>query len=310
MKLSVEKKDTTFNRTPIGEANVATVIPVRNRAKFIARALDSVTSQTYPSAEIVVVDDASTDDTPNIVAILARETQNIKLVTLQQNVGAAEARNIGVRHATTDLVAFLNSDDIWYREKLEKQVHEFQIDKNVVAVFSGSRVIYSDRTFSHIPAPDVTLADLYYSNKLSTTSSALISRQAFLEVGGFDRLLPSCQDWDLFIRLAEIGKIRVVQEELIEFLNHNEERISNNRASILAGHEMVRNRIYDRVSDPALLRKIRGSHHSTLADIFSSHIFEPRLAARHALMGIALARSAASVRILARVIKRSALSAK
>ena len=307
MGLSEEKADPTYTGTPPETISVATVIPVRNRAKFVVRALNSVISQTYPSTEIIVVDDASSDDTPEIVRGIAREVPNIRLVTLQRNVGASEARNIGVQHASSDLIAFLDSDDIWYPDKLKKQIAEFLIRKKVVAVFSGSRVIYPDRSFSHIPPGNITVTDLYYSNKLSTTSSALISRSALLRVGGFDRQLPSCEDWDLFIRLAEIGEIRVVQEELIEFLNHSETRLSNTKSGILVGHEMVHNRIYDRISDPALLRKVRGSHHSTLADHFSSLIFEPRRAAKHAIMGVAMARSFQSVRILARVIKNTAL---
>lgn len=285
--------------------NITTVIPVRNRIKFIGRALGSVAAQTFPSNEIIVVDDASTDGTRDFVAKLAKTSSNIKFIPLEKNVGAAEARNIGVRHATGDLIAFLDSDDAWYPEKLEKQVEEFESTAGVVAVFCGSRVVYSDRSFCHMPAADVTLTDLFYSNAVSTTSSALISKKAFVEVGGFDSLLPSCQDWDLFIRLAEIGKIRVVQQELIEFLNHDEGRISRNRANILTGHETVRGRIYDRISDPTMLRKVRGSHECTLADIFSSLIYEPGRAAKHALLGIALAPSAQSLRILARVIKRA-----
>ncbi len=285
--------------------NVATVIPVRNRAQYIARALNSVASQTFQSAEIIVVNDASTDRTPEIVMKVAGEIPNIKLITLDQNVGAAEARNVGVRHARSDLIAFLDSDDVWYPKKLEKQIAEFQSDGNVVAVFSGSHVIYKDRSFTHIPIDNITLTDLYRANNLSTTSSAVIRKAALEEVGGFDRTLPSCEDWDLFIRLAEIGKIRVVQEQLIEFLNHEDERISNNKAGLLAGDEIVRNRIYDRISDPILLRKVRSSHQCTLADTFSSLIFEPRRAAKHALMGIALSPSAESFRIMGRVIKRT-----
>ena len=254
-----------------------------------------------------MVDDASTDGTADIVRSLAKEIPNIHLITLQKNVGAAEARNIGIRHAQSDLIAFLDSDDTWYPEKLGKQINEFKCDASVVAVFSGSRVIYSDRSFSQIPSADVTLTDLYCSNKLSTTSSALISKKALAEVGGFDPTLPSCQDWDLFIRLAEIGKIRVVQEDLVEFWNHDAERISNNKQSILSGHKIVRNRIYDRISDPTLLRKVRGSHECTLADIFSSLIFEPHRAIKHAITGIALAPSVESFRILARVIRRAAV---
>ena len=284
--------------------NVATVIPVRNRAKYIARALNSVASQTYQSAEIIVVDDGSTDGTPDIVSGLAKQIPNIHLIKLQQNVGAAEARNVGIRQARSDFIAFLDSDDTWYPAKIEKQVREFGYDDQVIAVFSGSRVIYNDHSFSYIPAADVTLVDLYYSNKLGTTSSAMISKKALIKVGGFDSTLPSCQDWDLFIRLAEIGKIRVVQEELIEFLNHDDERISRDKISVVSGHAIVQDRIYHRISDPILLRKVRGSHQCTLADIFSSLIFEPGRATKHAFMGVALAPSAQSFGILASVIKR------
>jgi len=285
--------------------NITTVIPVRNRIKFIARALESVHAQTHQPAEIIVVDDASTDGTTNFLMEQTKQTTNLKVIALEQNIGAAEARNIGIRHAKGDLIAFLDSDDAWYPQKLEKQIAEFRLDDSVIAVFSGSRVVYSDHSFSHIPAPEVTLTDLFYSNALSTTSSALISKNALVQVGGFDRSLPSCQDWDLFIRLAEIGKIRVVQEELIEFLNHDEGRISRNKSGMLTGHEIVRGRIYRRISDPTMLRRVRGSHECTLADIFSSLIFEPSRAAKHALRGIALARSTQSVRILARVIRRT-----
>lgn len=284
--------------------SVATVIPVRNRAKYIGRALNSVASQTYQSAEIIVVDDVSTDGTPDIVSGLAKEIPNIHLITLQKNVGAAEARNVGIRQAKSDLIAFLDSDDAWYPTKIEKQINEFRRDDQVIAAFSGSRVIYSDGSFTHIPAAEVTLTDLYYSNKLSTTSSALISKKALLEVGGFDPTLPSSEDWELFIRLAEIGKICVVQEELIEFLNHEGDRISNNKVGLLTGDEIVRNKIYSRISDPTLLRRVRSSHQCTLADIFSSLIYEPGRATKHALMGIVLAPSAQSFRILARVAKR------
>ncbi len=287
--------------------SVATIIPVRNRAKFIARALKSVASQTYRSAEIIVVNDASTDETSVAIMNLAEEIPNINLIDLQQNVGAAEARNIGVQHAKSDLIAFLDSDDAWRPEKLAKQIDAFKRDEGVVAVFTGSRVIYKNRSFTHIPLANITLADLYCANNLSTTSSAMILKSALEQVGGFDPSLPSCEDWDLFIRLAEIGKIRVVQEELIEFLNHEEERVSNNKSGLLAGDEMVRSRIYARISDPALLRKVKSAHECTLADTFSSLIFEPTRATKHALAGIALSPSVQSFRILARVIKRTML---
>ena len=236
--------------------NVATVIPVRNRAKYIARALNSVASQTYQSAEIIVVDDASTDGTPDIVSGLAKQIPNIHLIKIQQNVGAGEARNVGIRQARSDLIAFLDFDDMWYPSKIEKQVREFEYDDQVIAVFSGSRVIYNDRSFSHVP-----IAGCYAGGPLlfQQIEYHFVGRdfEKSIDKGWGVRLtLPSCQDWDLFIRLAEIGKIRVVQEELIEFLNHDDERISRDKISVVTGHGIVRDRIYRRISDPILLRQV------------------------------------------------------
>lgn len=291
------------------DLSVAAVMPVRNRAKFIGRALDSILAQTHLVAEIIVVDDASTDATPDIVEALARADARVKVVRLETNVGAAAARNIGVQAANSTLIGFLDSDDIWYSTKLEKQLLEFKGHPDVVAAFTGSHVIYSDRTFSHMPKPETTLTDLYASNCLSTTSSALVTKAAFEAVGGFDPALPSCQDWDLFLRLAERGRIRTVQEDLIEFLNHDEERISRNKTAVLAGHEIVRNRIYERVTDQRLLRRIRSSHNCTLADMFSSLMFEPGRAVGHALTALALSPSRQSFRMCGRVAKRLARSA-
>ena len=78
---------------------VSTVIPVCNREQFVVKAIDSVASQTYPSTEIIVVDDASTDDTPRTVESLCRTFNNLSLIRLPKNVGAALARNIGARAA-------------------------------------------------------------------------------------------------------------------------------------------------------------------------------------------------------------------
>jgi glycosyltransferase involved in cell wall biosynthesis len=284
--------------------NVTAVIPVRNRADLISRALESVASQTYPAEEIIVVDDASTDGTSDIVMNLAKTINNLRLITLKENVGAAEARNVGIQQAKGDLIAFLDSDDRWYPEKLEKQLNEFRSDDDVVAVFSGSVVINDDSSFRYTPRSDITPIILYHSNALGTLSSAVISKKALVQIGGFDRLLPSCQDWDLYIRLARLGKFRVVQQALIEYSDVTNDRISRNKSSVFIGHNIVYKKIYNEISDPALLKSVRGSHECIMADYFSYNIFEPGSAIKHSLKGLALAPSLKSLRIFARVIKR------
>ena len=285
---------------------VSTVIPVRNRPQLIVRALESVTSQTYPPAEVIVVDDASTDETPHIVDNLAKKCGNLALIRLTENVGAAKARNIGAKVAKGEFLAFLDSDDKWYPEKLEKQINEFRTNRNIVAVLCGIRTTTANSSTRFIPPADVPLKALYRSNDTVGCSAVMVLKEAFTQVGGFDVSLPSCQDWDLYIRLAEIGKIRTVQEELMEYVGHSGERITNNMSQVICGHNIVFNKIYKKVSNPILIRIIRGSHECILAECYASD--DPRRAFGHGLRALALAPSINKLRIFGEVAKLAVLA--
>jgi glycosyltransferase involved in cell wall biosynthesis len=286
--------------------SITAVIPVRNRERLIARAIESVAAQNLAVDEIIVVDDASSDRTVEVVGGFAKSLKNLTLVSLKENVGAARARNIAVKIARGDLIAFLDSDDVWYADKLSKQVKEFDANEDIVSVFCGV-VMVSPRGHRHryIPKRDVTLDDLYHSNCFATMSGALIAKGALLGVGGLDESLPSCQDWELFIRLGERGKLAIVQEELVEFWRHKGDRISRNKLSVLAGHKAVFERIYARISDPRLKRRVRASHERRLADIFSGDCVEPFRAIEHSCRGLLLAPSLEGLNNLRTVIQSS-----
>jgi len=287
---------------------ITVVIPVHNRAQLIARAITSVVSQTLPAHEIVVIDDGSTDHTAEVVNDLTKSLSNLRLIPLKENVGAAEARNIGIEKARGDLIAFLDSDDVWYPEKLNKQVKEFKASKNIVAVFCGLVATNSGtgRCSYHIPKPKIDLVDLYHGNLLTTMSCALISKKTLLDIGGFDVSLPPCEDWDLFIRLAEVGKISVVQETLVEQPMHQGPRISRDKQRVLAGFDAVFDKIYARISDPHLMKRVRGSYEMRMADIYSSdYCCEPVRAMWHVCKGLLLAPSRGSLRSVRRVAKAS-----
>ena len=106
---------------------VSVIIPNYNYADYIGLAIDSVLAQTYPNVEIVVVDDGSKDDS---IEILAAYDGRIKLI-LQQNQGVSVARNTGAANSSGELLAFLDADDVWRPEKLEKQVHAIANDEDV-----------------------------------------------------------------------------------------------------------------------------------------------------------------------------------
>jgi glycosyltransferase involved in cell wall biosynthesis len=272
---------------------ITVVIPVRNRERLVARAIESVAAQTLPPDEIIVVDDASTDRTIDVVESFSKSLKTLKLISLTKNVGAAQARNIAVKNAKSDLIAFLESDDVWYAEKLSRQVTEFDANKNVVAAFCGVVIITPGTEYRHhyIPKPEITLNDLYHSSLLVTMSCALVRRKALLDAGGFDETLRNCEDWDLFIRLAERGKISVVQEELVEYWRHYGARLTREKLSVLSSHDVVFERIYKRIADPRMKRKVRASHEMRMADIFSTDCFDPFRAIGHSCKSLILAPS-------------------
>jgi glycosyltransferase involved in cell wall biosynthesis len=296
---------------------ISAVIPVRNRETLVARAIESVIAQSLPVDELVVVDDASTDDTARVVEGYADKVRALKLMRLKENVGGAKARNVGIEAAKGDLIAFLDSDDVWYADKLLKQAREFEGRPDRVAAYCGVVMRWGDKEFrfrSIPPNPILTQADLYHASVIVTMSCALVSRQALLEIGGFDASLPSCQDWDLYLRLSDRGSTAVIQEDLVEYWRHTGERISRNRQSVLAGHEAVFGKIYGRISDPALKRDVRASHEMRLADIFSTDCFEPLRAIRHACKGLMLGPSRDRAwrfrSVMTHVVKNSLLPAR
>lgn len=273
---------------------ISVVIPVHNRERLIARAIESAVAQTLPADEIVVIDDASTDRTADVVAELAASLSNLTLVALKENVGAARARNVGIERASGDLIAFLDSDDVWIADKLSKQIREFDAGQEVVAVFCGvvtvGAVLGSGRQY--VPKPTICKEDLYHSNVLMTMSSAVIRKKALVDIGGFDKSLPPCEDWDLFIRLAEVGKLLVVQEGLVKQLSHEGPKISRDRERVLASFDAIFEKIYARISDPRVMRRVRASYEMRMADICSTeYCFEPLRAMTHCCRGLLLAPS-------------------
>lgn len=284
---------------------ISVVIPVHNREHLIGRAVESVVCQTLAVDEIIIVDDASTDRTVEVVEALAKSLVNLKLVSLKKNVGAARARNIAIELARGDLIAFLDSDDIWHTDKLAKQVREFDADKNVVAVFCGIVAFFQRTEYRKhiIPPAKATLDDLYHSNSLMTMSCALISKRALTDIGGFDEALATCEDWDLFIRLAEIGNISVVQEALVEQLVHHGARLSRDKQSVLAGYNALFEKIYRRISNPRLKRIVRASYQMRMAEVFSTdYCFDPFQAMGHSLRALLLSPSRENLHSFYRLI--------
>jgi glycosyltransferase involved in cell wall biosynthesis len=290
------------------DAMISVVIPVHNREQLIARAIESVTAQSLAAGEIIVVDDASTDRTAEVVVGIGRGLSTLTLVRLKENVGAAKARNIGIENTRGDLIAFLDSDDVWYPEKLSKQIIAFEEKNDVVAVFCGLVADNPDTGRRHciMPKADVRVEDLYRYNILMTMSCAMVRRSVLSDIGGFDELLPPCEDWDLFIRLAEVGRLSVVQEALVEQPVHDGPRISRERQRVVAAFNTIFEKNYARISDPSLMRKVRASYEMRMADIYSADFcFEPFRAISHSCKALLIRPSPNALNNLRHVMRKS-----
>ncbi|NMG31218.1 glycosyltransferase family 2 protein [Aromatoleum evansii] len=228
---------------------VSVVIPSYNRGHALGACIASVLGQTLEDFEIVVVDDASTDDTRERVAAIG--DARIRYVAHERNRGGAAARNTGVRVARGDFIAFLDSDDGWAPRKLERQIAllgERGPEYGVAYTWfigrdrDGGEVSRSDHSL------DGSVADaLLVANHVGTFSSIVVRRDVFECVGGLDEDLRSCQDWDLSIRLSRVTKICCVEDYLVSYFHNgaDKHRISSNPASLIQGHRRMLDKFAD-----------------------------------------------------------------
>ncbi len=235
-------------KTPL----VSVVIPTFNRAKLIKDALQSVLNQSYRPIEIIVVDDGSSDNTEEVVALWNSEntTADLSLRFVHQtNRGGNVARNTGITEASGSLIAFLDSDDAWHPKKLAKQIPLFD-DPEVGGVYCGvqhmnfdtgaileptNRSYPNGHLFQQILIRDIT----------AQTSAFIIRRSVFDTVGTFDTQLMARQDWDMWIRLAKDHKINCAPEPLVFFREHEGERTASNPKKEIAGYRMIREKYAD-----------------------------------------------------------------
>jgi glycosyltransferase involved in cell wall biosynthesis len=193
----------------MSDLSIVAVIPLYNGARWIEQAIASVLAQTLSPDEFVVVDDGSTDDGPAIVERLARE-HPITLLR-KSNGGQSSARNYGVAHSKSALIALLDQDDIWYPRHLELLSRPFRKDQSVPLgwVYSNYDLISEDGgmvcrdlldDFS-VEHPKRHLVRCLSEDMRILPAAALISRAAFDTVGGFDERLSGYEDDDLFLRI-------------------------------------------------------------------------------------------------------------
>ena len=199
---------------------VSCVIPAHNAARHVADAIASVLEQTHAPAEVIVVDDGSTDATPEV---LARFGAPVRVIG-QPNRGAAAARNTGVEAASGEWVALLDADDWWLPHKTERMLGALADQPDVALAWSG-RWIHDDATGRRRKAPLSRASGNPYHDLLAQniipTSSVLVRRTLWAQAGGMDPDLAVCHDWDLWLRMARDHRFVCVPERLCVYRLHS-----------------------------------------------------------------------------------------
>jgi len=199
-------------------SKVNVVIPTYNRAHLIRKAVQSVLDQSYQDFEIIIVDDASTDNTEEAVRSLKDE--RIRYIRHEKNKGAGAARNTGIRAANGEYIAFQDSDDEWLPEKLEKQMKVFEnAPPEVGVVYTGFWRIEKNKK-NYIPSSWIIQKngnihkELLKGNFIGTPAT-LIKRECFKKVGLFEEYIPAREDWELWIRISKYYEFKYIPEPLM-----------------------------------------------------------------------------------------------
>ncbi len=201
---------------------VSVVIPAYNAIAYLPKTIASALQQSFQDFEIVVVDDGSTDGTCEWVASLA--DSRIRSAIVQSNGGCASARNRGIRETKGDYIAFLDADDFWEPEKLEKQVRILDSHPSVGLVNTWiSNIDDQGKPIEKLGKPTAegqVWASVIEENPVMCGSAPMVRRQCFEAVGEFDQALLSAEDWDMWIRIAKRYEFAVVKEPLVRYRIH------------------------------------------------------------------------------------------
>lgn len=205
------------------DKHVSIILPTYNRAHLIERSIRSVLEQTYSEFELIVVDDASTDDTREVIAAFG--DPRIRYIALERNRGAAGARNEGVRQAQCPYIAFQDSDDVWHTDKLEKQMLAMEQAEQEVAIIYSKYYYHSYNQAYDGYGPT---EEIYERNKsgyifpylllqnLVALPTVLAKREVFAECGMFREDWKCLEDYEWILRVAGVYQMRFLNEILLE----------------------------------------------------------------------------------------------
>jgi glycosyltransferase involved in cell wall biosynthesis len=202
--------------------SISVIIPAYNAARYLGETLESVLQQTLPPDEVLVIDDGSTDDTASIAESFGPAVDVIS----RENAKLAATRNFGVQVAKSEWIAFLDADDLWLSNKLERQMEELSRHPEADLCYTGRVLLLQEGKTARLgqvvqvpPAEEIRKS--LYRNTTFLASSVIIRRSTFLAIGGHDTNLKFVEDWDTWLRLLHAGtKFAACPEPLVKYRIH------------------------------------------------------------------------------------------
>lgn len=228
---------TTAAPTP----RVSVVMPCFNAAAYLREAVASVLNQSLRDLELVVVDDGSTDDSPRILAELARTDARLHVVR-QDNAGPSPARNLGIEIARGEWLAFLDADDWWSTDCL-RRLHEAAVTSGAGLAYCGwQNVGQAGGPGEPWLPPDHSAADielLCFTSCPWPIHALLVQRRRIREAGGFDATLRACEDFDLWLRISRDLRVVRVPEVMAFYRHHGDTQLTGQPLRMALDHLRV-----------------------------------------------------------------------
>ncbi|MCQ2518547.1 MAG: glycosyltransferase [Lachnospiraceae bacterium] len=231
----------------------AVITTYGRKPELLKRALESALNQTYKNIEVIVSDDngLNTEIQKEVASFIESYSDRVKYIPLKKNSGACVARNAGLEVAKGEYIAFLDDDDEWVDCKIEEQVRCFNDNPNFGMVYCDDVNIYDDIGKQQVrkrnnPESQNFFDHLMWANFIGGTSIPMMKTELVRELGGFDPLMQSSQDYDMWIRVAKVAEIGYVPKTLVRYYSHRDERITNNPKKKISGTERLleKNREY------------------------------------------------------------------
>jgi len=196
---------------------VSVILPVYNREAFLRQTLDSLVVQSYKSFEVIVINDGSNDSSVGIIEEYLKGYPQLFSLFSQDNRGVSSARNLGISKARGEFIAFLDSDDLWIRDKLQVQL-DYMLKHKCSICQTDEAWVRNGKKVNHMKKHTKRSGKIFIDSLplcIVSPSAVMIKKEVFQQVGGFNEALPVAEDYDLWLRISLIYPIYFIKQKLI-----------------------------------------------------------------------------------------------